>query len=694
MAPNGFISGKMPFVAYTAALATGVVLTGIVHNSGADLFMFLLIAAVLLLLIVKNFGSVYSAWYASVYRFVFLLTLIFAGAFYNQLHHEKLFDEKLPESGFYTGRIEEKDLSDDQRIRYRLQLLSFGKDTIIPLDERIVLFLSDSSINQRSKPGDLLAFWGRLYPIKKQINPGSFDYQRFMYRRGIRYQAYVKKADMLPRSSHTISTYALMLRNHLLTMYRDASIEGPSFAVLAALTLGEKSSLDQATRTSFAASGAMHVLAVSGLHVGIIYWVIGLLLKPLERFRKGRLPKCLITLLLLWCYAFMAGLSPSVMRASVMFSFVVIGENLHRKTNIYNTLALSAFVLILINPLIIYEVGFQLSYAAVTAIVFFQPKIVSVFKIKQAILRYLWELSAVSLAAQVGTFALSIYYFHQFPVYFLLTNLLVIPLAGVIIYSAFAFFITSIVPPLHLLFAFLLKVETSIMIKGIEWIEQLPAALIANIWIDQFTLISLFLLIIAIASTMQGHRLIRLQPVLIASIFLLVLLNVKLIKQMRQSMIIVYQTYDGQLMSLIHGRDHFYYCDSDSISRHQQILLENSTGYYGTSEPISLSNNQTDPDFAASYNSILFFKNIRIEVSESAQLAETETIEKDAIWLADEGKVLVKNSEKIRIRTIKNSNLTSSVKSDSIGQKLFDVNTFGAIIIEERQAIKAISLLN
>ena len=183
--------------------------------------------------------------------------------------------------------------------------------------------------------------------------------------------------------------------------------------MLAALTLGYKDALTPELRESFSTTGAMHVLAVSGLHVGIIFVVLEFLLSFLNRWRFGKRLKPILIIVLLWSYAFITGLSPSVLRSSVMFSCMAFGGVLGRKSNTYNTIFVSAFFLLFFNADLLFDVGFQLSYSAVIAIVYFQPKIAGLLYVRNRFLRWAWDLAAVSLAAQIGTAPFAIFYFHQ-----------------------------------------------------------------------------------------------------------------------------------------------------------------------------------------------------------------------------------------------------------------------------------------
>ena len=208
-------------------------------------------------------------------------------------------------------------------------------------------------------------------------------------------------------------------------------VEGKQLKVASALLLGYRENLDKELVKSYASAGAMHVLAVSGLHVGILYLLLTRIFSFLKKVKKVKNGKFILTILIvsfLWFYAIMTGLSASVMRATTMFSFIVIGnELLNRKTSIYNTLAVSAIILMIINPFIVYQVGFQLSYVAVVGIVYLQPKLNRLFYSRYKLVRGVWAITCVSLAAQIATFPLSLHYFHQFSTYFFISNLIVIP---------------------------------------------------------------------------------------------------------------------------------------------------------------------------------------------------------------------------------------------------------------------------
>ena len=299
---------------------------------------------------------------------------------------------------------------------------------------------------------------------------------------------------------------AYNLRNKLLNIYAKAGIEAENLAVLSALTMGYKDLLDQETRRVFAASGAMHILAVSGLHVGILFSTLSLFLFFLSRIKKGKIIKSAILIAFLWFYAFFTGLSPSVVRASLMFSLVVVGMSFSRSTNIYNTLSASAFVILMVNPMLLTNIGFQLSYFAVLSIVFFYPYIYKLAYVKNRLLNKVWVLIAVSLSAQIGTFPLSLFYFSQFPNYFLFTNLYAIPLAFIILYLAIALILFSPIPFIFQGLSWLLNNSLTALNYLTSLTESLPYSTSTALSITAPQLLALSLTILLVAIYLESKR--------------------------------------------------------------------------------------------------------------------------------------------------------------------------------------------
>jgi competence protein ComEC len=334
--------------------------------------------------------------------------------------------------------------------------------------------------------GDVLLIRGSPQIVQSPSNPGEFDYKRFLTFRNIYHQHFLKRGDvqlMKNDPPFIIMKYALEARQWADATLRKFVRGEREQAIASALVLGVTDGLDNELLNAYAATGAMHVLAVSGLHITIVYMILAWLLKPLLRLRSGPWILAAISLVVLWGYAFITGLSPSVLRAVTMFSFIALARPTGQSTNIYNTLAASAFCLLLFDPYLIMSVGFQLSYLAVLGIVYLQPPIYQMWEPRSYLLDEIWKITCVSIAAQISTFALGLLYFHQFPNYFLLSNLLVIPgsflvliLGIVILVVAFVEIIAGL---LGLLLTWLIKLLNIIVFT----VEAFPFSLIENIHI-------------------------------------------------------------------------------------------------------------------------------------------------------------------------------------------------------------------
>ena len=355
---------------------------------------------------------------------------------------------------------------------------------------KVLLYVSKKSVDKIPwKYGDHILVRGKPLELKPPANPYEFDFKRFLGFKNIYHQQFIS-FDQTQKVSDTerkgFLYYSLAARawaSSTIAQYIDGEQEQ---AIAMALVLGVTEGIDTDLQNAYAASGAMHVLAVSGLHVGIIYAILLFLLRPLNRFAWSRWAVFAISLVCLWLFAFVTGLSPSVLRAVTMFSFIALARPLGWRTNIYNTLAGSAFLLLLHNPYLIMSVGFQLSYLAVLGIVYLQRPIYSLWEIENRVGDWVWQITCVSIAAQISTFALGMLYFHQFPVYFLVSNLFVIPLSTLVLVIGILLLAISAWSSV----ASLIGVTITYLIKALNWIvfkvEELPFSLIEEIHLTTF----------------------------------------------------------------------------------------------------------------------------------------------------------------------------------------------------------------
>ncbi|MFT4668734.1 MAG: competence protein ComEC [Flavobacteriaceae bacterium] len=285
-----------------------------------------------------------------------------------------------------------------------------------------------------------------LKPIPRPLNPGQFNYSKYMETLGIYDQIQFKNRRILMKTvgSITLKGQAEGLRNYLLEKLKQTSLGFDERAIIQALVLGQKKDINKDLYSSYAKAGAVHILAVSGLHVGILYFILTFILSFTNRLKWGNFIQSFLIIFCLWFFAFVTGLSPSVTRAVTMFSIFAIAKNINRESSTINNLFLSFFLLILINPLWLFHVGFQLSYLAVFSIIVVQPKLSRYYRPRFYIDKLFWGIFTVSIAAQLGVLPLSIYYFHQFPGLFFLTNIVVLPVIGILLGGGILLIILSV----------------------------------------------------------------------------------------------------------------------------------------------------------------------------------------------------------------------------------------------------------
>jgi competence protein ComEC len=355
---------------------------------------------------------------------------------------------------------------------------------------KVLLYLSKKSSPEVDwKYGDRLLIQGSPNLIAPPANPHEFNYKRFLTFKNIYHQHFLTAESVLQvtdAEQKGIIHYSIRARAWATEKVRKYIETEKAQAIAMALVLGVTDGIDTDLQNAYAASGAMHVLAVSGLHVGIIYGILLLVLKPLSRYAWSRWVVFGISIVCLWSFAFITGLSPSVLRAVTMFSFIALARPLGWKTNIYNTLAGSAFLLLLYNPYLIMSVGFQLSYLAVLGIVYLQRPIYNLLEVESRVGDWVWQITCVSIAAQAATFALGMLYFHQFPVYFLVSNLFVIPLSTIVLVIGIVFLIASPITSVASIIGSILSFIINVLNWLVLQVEQLPFSLIEEIHLTTF----------------------------------------------------------------------------------------------------------------------------------------------------------------------------------------------------------------
>ncbi len=375
----------------------------------------------------------------------------------------------------------------------------------VPVCGNLNIYLSKEELISARHPisyGSQLIFRKRLNEIKNFENPRGFDYKRYCLFQGITHQVYLNEKDYVILgniNSSWLDQLVHDLQDKILNILRKYIPGEKEKGLAEALLIGYKGNLDRDLLQSYSNTGVVHIIAISGMHIALIYWLLVRLFQPIGRLKQTKWIRLFCIVITLWIFSLAAGAQPSVLRSALMFTCLILGENISRKSSIYNSLAVSAFLLLCFNPFWLWDIGFQLSYCAVLSIVVFQPYIHNWFFPRNKIIALTWKLTSVTLAAQILSTPISIYQFHQFPNYFLFTNLVAVPLSSVILIGEILLCAVSFSPFVAQLLGKCLSNLISWMNAYVERIEALPFSLLEGLEINFMQTFLLILLIIFIS---------------------------------------------------------------------------------------------------------------------------------------------------------------------------------------------------
>lgn len=416
------------------------------------------------------------------------------------------------ETDALIGIVNEEPKFTGQYLRFQLKIkkgVSKGEQNL--MEGLLLVNLKVDSARDQLHYGDQLVIRANYGEVSPPYNPGEFNYRAFLANSNIWHTAFVEKTQLKKigeKKGSSLIYNAVILRQRMIEKFEKYLKDKSALSIASALVLGYRQDMEKEVASVFTDTGTVHVLAVSGLHVGIVFVVFSALLFWMNANPRLKFAKGIILILLIWFYALITGFSPSVLRAAIMISFTLIALHFVKDGNIYNTIAASALILLLFEPKFIMNVGFQLSYLAVVAIIYLYPILKDVFSIKNPILRGLWSYSVLSISAQLITFPLVMFYFNNFPLYFLPANLFIILPATIIVYLGFALLIM----PNGILSNLVGQLLESLILfskNTLQYFAQLPFAAINGISLSplQLILIYAFLLGFVFAFTLRKKQL-------------------------------------------------------------------------------------------------------------------------------------------------------------------------------------------
>ncbi len=455
----------------------------------------------------------------------------------------------------------------EKSYRIIVTLHSLTSDTgNIPLKGSLLIYIRKDTLINSLLPGDFMRIRCSANPVVNRGNPYEFDYKFYMENHGIKYFSYATVEDItgIVHPDHRkLKHRALIIREKIIDMYEERGITGDRLALVAAITLGQKSMLDPEQKQIFIKAGVMHIMAVSGLHAVILSIFIFNLLFFMKR--KFNILRIIIAVLLLWSFAFVTGLTPSVIRATIMFSFLQAGKLIRRDVNSLNSVLASAFILLIIHPSLLFDAGFLLSYSAVVFIICFYRDFYLMLRFKTWIADKIWQSAAVTILAQAGTLPLTVALFNRFPTWFILTNIIIVPL------SSFLIIVGCLVPltyPLKFIsqpLASLLGYLTGITEMLTQKASDLPFSTIENIGMGTIETGLLFSFIFLFVMSVLNRKSFALRYPLIALLLFVSAGTVRSIADRTSSEIIVYNSIGTSPVGIRTGKIMNLYSDSDTI---------------------------------------------------------------------------------------------------------------------------------
>ncbi|MFK8037766.1 MAG: ComEC/Rec2 family competence protein [Crocinitomicaceae bacterium] len=614
--------------------------------------------------------------------FSFVLTINFSvlaminASFHFNLHNPLHFSQQT--SQLLLVSIEEPPI--EKKNSYKVVVKTIQNERFNTIGKGII-YLSKSNQSKSLEFGDILQINNRFKPITANLNPFEFDYKRYLKIHNIHHQCYLNDNEWHPisKGKNGLKKFTLRIRANLDKWITKSSLSTKNQKLAKALLLGEKEFLDKDTLKSFSSAGAMHVLAVSGLHVGIIMFVLQFFLKPIRRIRNGAILYTLLVLSGVWMYALITGLSPSVTRAAIMFSFIIIGARLQRQNTIYQSILVSAFIILLIDPFSLFKVGFQLSYLAVLGIVYIQPKLYKSIYTKNKLIDYLWQITSVSIAAQLATFPLGLYYFHQFPNLFLISNIIVIPVAGVILAIGFLFFITHSLQLFRIIFETILNTLFSLLNICVEYIEQTPFSILWGIsihWIEVF-LIYCILTTFIIGFHNKLKNLIMLSLVCICVLIVFQKVEQKSIESSND--FTIYNTRKDLAIDIFNGSKNTFISSSSILKNESKLLFHIKHHWFhkrGNKQPHRIINidSITNPILNVNQQTFLIYTNSKkpIPITDFVLLRNKVFISKQVIkaWRKNKTHIILHPDLDYRTKHFCQNTLSES--------SLFDISKNGA----------------
>ncbi len=486
----------------------------------------------------------------------------------NTTHQQSFIGRQYKDSAVVLATLQEPLVEKQNSYKAEAIVAVLQNGQLQPTAGRIVIYFKKEGNPPPLYYGSQIVFARPLQKIKNAGNPGGFDYERHSLFHNLFYQVFLSAKDYTVQPQRQVNRF----QQHLFTAqqwvlnvfkkYIPGKIES---GMAEALLIGYRNDLDRDVVQRYSNTGVVHIIAISGMHLGLIYWLVLLPFKPFRKTKHLLIVQALSVIAVLWFFSLLTGASPSILRSAVMFTFIALGEIKGRRSSIYNNLSLSALFILLFDPFSLWDVGFQLSYAAVLSIVIFSKAISNWLYVQNRLLRWGWNLIAVTIAAQILTYPLVAYHFHQFPTLFLITNLIAVPLSTVLIFVLIALLPFSFIPPAAKVIGLSVQYCIEALNWFIDWVNGISFSLIDQISFTIPMTLSLFTVIAA-----AGWWLLRRSPramvaALVALVVFTSLYTMQFVQHQRQQQLIVYNVPQHTGIDIVQGSQYIFVGDDELL---------------------------------------------------------------------------------------------------------------------------------
>jgi competence protein ComEC len=492
--------------------------------------------------------------------------------FNNDVHYKSYYQNYVGENSTVILKVDKVLKSGLFNDKYTVSIVQVDS---VKTRGKVLLNITKHSLVKPLNVDELLHLKPSFQELNAPLNPHQFNYKNYLVKQGIQQQLFLgnEQFKRLGSQGFSLQGISAKFRNLVQESLKKHNFKPDELAVVNALLLGQRQDISKQLIADYSSAGAIHILAVSGLHVGIVLLILNWLFKPIERLNKGKFFKTVLVVLFLWMFAFVAGLSASVVRAVTMFTFLAIGLSFRRKNIIEFSLIASMFFLLIVKPMFLFDVGFQLSYLAVFGIIWVQPILYKFWNPKLKIVDKFWQLLTVSFAAQAGILPLSLYYFHQFPGLFWMSNLIIIPFLGAILIGGIVIIFLSLIGFLPQFLATIFGFVIAQMNNFVRWISLQEQFLFKDISLSFLMMIASYICIIFLVRFLMDSSLKKMIYFLISIVIFQSVFVFETYQNKSKTVFIVFHKSRSSVLGIRTGKDFLVYHNLDSLDIKKSNLI-------------------------------------------------------------------------------------------------------------------------